>query len=481
MSFSVIARFLGIFLCILALTQLTSIIPSFIYNETDTIVHFLISATICAIIGLGLLLFGRSAGGTIKRRDAIAVVAISWIAFGILGAIPFMLESVLTNPIDAFFETVSGVTTTGSTVITDIESLTHGLLFWRSLIQWLGGMGIIVLFIAVLPQLGVNVRQLFRSEVPGPIKESIKPKLKHTASILWKIYLGITLSEILLLLIAGMSPFDAVCHGFTTMATGGYSTKDASIAYFNSAYVDVIIIFFMFAAGVNFNLYYLIANGDWKKAIRNSELKVYIGILICSGLLVSISILNQHPTILEALRHGFFQSVSMTTTTGYATDDFDLYPSFAKLLLVVLMFIGASASSTGGSIKVSRIMVLLKAAYFEIYQTFRPQVVVSLKIGKSVIQDDVVKSILAFFILFIFIFVIGTLFMAALGLDIITAFSATIAALGNIGPGLAKVGATQNYAHIPAPGKLFLAFAMIIGRLELFTILVLFSPKFWKQ
>ncbi|MBD3167982.1 MAG: TrkH family potassium uptake protein [candidate division Zixibacteria bacterium] len=481
MNFRIVSRFLGILFFILSLSMFTSLIPALFYGENETVINFSISTLIGLLLGIAFFVWGKKAGVTINRRDALAVVAIGWIGFGVVGAIPFMLEEVLTNPIDAFFETVSGFTTTGSTVITDLDKVSYGLLYWRSLTQWLGGMGIIVLFIAVLPQLGIGVRQMFRSEVPGPITEGLKPKLKETASILWKIYLGITLAEILLLWAAGMSIFDAVCHSLTTMATGGYSTRDESIAYYSNPLIQIIIIVFMLAAGVNFGLYYQVAKGKWKMPFKNSEFRVYIGLLLAAGLVLSVSIMHLHTNFFDAVRHGFFQSVSIGTTTGYATDDFDIYPPFAKVLLVVLMFIGGSAGSTGGGMKVSRIMVLVKAAYHEVYHTFRPQVVVSLKVGKNVISESVVKSISAFFIIFILIFVLGTLFLTALGLDMVTAFSATIAALGNIGPGLAKVGATQHYAHVPYAGKLFLAIAMILGRLELFTILVLFSPKFWKS
>jgi trk system potassium uptake protein TrkH len=477
----IVLRFLGVLIIILGIAMCSAVIPSVIYGEYFSIVNFVTGSIITFLIGSVCYFAGETSGGSINRKDALAVVAIGWTTFGILGAIPFMLERALLNPVDAFFESVSGFTTTGSTVIVDIEKLSYGLLYWRSLIQWLGGMGIIVLFIAVLPHLGIGVRQLFRSEVPGPIKEGLKPKLKETASILWKIYVGITLAEASLLYLAGMDPFDAVCHSLTTMATGGYSTKNTSIAYFNNYMFDVIIIVFMLFAGVNFGLYYQVAIGNFKKAVKNSEFKAYLVILLVSGLLISISIYGRHDSVAQALRHGYFQAVSIGTTTGYTTDNFDLYPSFSRILLVILMFIGASAGSTGGGMKVSRIMVLVKAAYYEVYQTFRPQVVVSLKIGKSVIPGEVVKSIFAFFVIFILIFVIGSLFLAALGLDLDTAFSATIAALGNIGPGLAGVGATRNFAHIPHAGKIFLAVTMILGRLELFTILVLFSPKFWKS
>ncbi|MCP4632372.1 MAG: TrkH family potassium uptake protein, partial [candidate division Zixibacteria bacterium] len=365
MDYRIVLRFLGILLFILSISISSSIIPAFIYGESDTIINFSISTVISLIIGALCFFSGKKAGTTINRRDALAVVAIGWIAFGIIGAIPFILENALINPIDAFFEAVSGFTTTGSTVITDVEALSHGLLYWRSLTQWLGGMGIIVLFIAILPQLGVGVRQMFRSEVPGPITEGLKPKLKETASILWKIYVGLTVVEMLVLWIAGMGIFDSVCHGLTTMATGGFSTKNASLAYYNNPMFDVIIIFFMFAAGINFGLYYQVAKGNWKAPFKNTEFRVYLYILLFSGLILTISILNRHPDILDALRHGMFQSVGICTTTGFATDDFDLYPPVAKILLIVLMFIGGSAGSTGGGMKVSRVMVLLKAAYFE--------------------------------------------------------------------------------------------------------------------
>jgi len=497
MNYHIISRLLGVLLIVLSGAMSTSIFFSELFNERDT-TYALLNAVFITLTAGGILFFigRRYAHATISRREALVVVSLSWILIGVFGALPYLYDGVFFryglfhNYTDAFFETISGFTTTGSTVLdpvltTEIEKLSHGLHYWRSLTHWLGGMGIIVLFIAIFPQLGVGAKHLFRSEVPGPITEGLKPKIKETSTVLWRIYVGLTLIEFLILIspVCDMGWFDALCHSFATMATGGFSTKNGSVADFNSVSIDLVITLFMFLAGVNFSLYYVALTRRSPLAIfKDTEFRTYLGIVVAATVLVALNIWEfRHENLFQAFRHAAFQVTAMITTTGFGTDDFDLYPTFSKLLLVCLMFIGGSAGSTAGGIKVSRIIVLIKAAHYEIYKTFRPQRVISVKINNSTIPDDIIRSIFGFFVIAITTFVGGSLFMTLFDYDLATATTAVAATLFNIGPGLSQVGATMNFAFIPPIGKLFLSFCMILGRLEFYTLLVLIVPDFWRR
>jgi len=481
MNFRTIAKLLGLLLAGISMFMATALIPAFISDGTRSVVTFSITTFLTAGVGFWLFIMGRKEKGSIHAREAVAVVTLGWFAVSFLGGLPFLIDGTFINPVDAFFESTSGFTTTGSSVMTDIESASKSILYWRSLTQWLGGMGIIVLFIAILPQLGVGARHMFRSEVPGPITEGLKPKLKHTSATLWKIYLGLTGLMFVSLVLAGMDVFDAICHSLTCMATGGFSTKNASIAHYDSTAIHIIVTVFMLFAGINFGLYYLLARRRVKEFYADTEFRVYIIVNVVAMLLIAVSILGRHPDFLKALQYASFQTLAVSTTTGFATDNFDLYPPFVKFLMVVLMFMGGSAGSTAGGMKISRIIILIKAGYNEIYKAFHPHAVFTVKVGKQVIDDSVIRSVLVFFGVFILSFVVGTLVMASMGLDMATASTSVVATLANIGPGLAKVGAIENYSFIPWEGKLFLSFLMILGRLELFTVLVLLVPDFWKR
>jgi trk system potassium uptake protein TrkH len=486
MNYRRIARLLGILLLVLAGCMATSIIWSVAYGESDTTIAMAISSGITALCGGGLWFFNRQATGTIFRSEGILLVALSWLLLGVFGGLPYLFDGVFTNPADAYFETVSGFTTTGSTVMTEIASHSRGIHWWRCLTHWLGGMGIVVLFVAIFPQLGVGGKFLFKSEVPGPITEGLKPKIKETAKTLWWIYVGFTVVLALLLLICGMTLHDALTHSFATMATGGFSTKNGSVGEFDSVPIDVIITIFMLFAGINFGLYYEVIRGRIKRVLRDRELWVYIGLVIVGALviawnLVTSSSLEHHESFWSALRYSAFQILAVVTTTGFGTDDFNVYPPLSKLLLVSLMFVGGMAGSTAGGMKIIRFMVLFKAIYYEIYKVFRPQSVRSLRIGGSVIPRQVHRGIAGFFALGVFTFVIASLYMAYLGLDIVTATTSVVATLFNIGPGLERVGGTENFAFIPTSGKLVLSFCMILGRLEFMTIMVLFLPDFWRR
>ena len=410
------------------------------------------------------------------------MVSLTWLVFSLFGALPFYLSGAIPSYTNAFFETISGFTTTGASVLNDIESMSHGILFWRSITQWLGGMGIIVMALAILPILGIGGMQLFIAEVPGPTPDKLHPRIKGTAKRLWGIYILLTAIEVVFLYFGGMSLFDAINHSFTTMATGGYSTKQLSIAHFDSAYIEYVISAFMFLAGMNFTLSFFALKLDFKKIWKNEEFIWYLSVTILATLFISFFlILNQNAGIENAFRDALFQVISIITTTGFITVDYMLWPPFVVVVLFVLMFIGGSAGSTGGGPKVIRIMLLLKNSYFEFKRIMHPKAIIPVRLNTHAVDPKIIANIQAFMVVYIIVFVIGTIVMSSLGLDLDTAMGAVIATLGNIGPGIAGVGPAYNFYDIPDAGKWFLSFLMLIGRLELFTVLVLFTPYFWKR
>lgn len=481
MSARLIARFLGILLVVEASFMATSIIWGIIDGDARSIANFGVATAITAIVALLLILFGRAPSDIIHPREAVATVTIGWFLVGLFGALPYLLEGAFGHIADAFFESVSGFTTTGASAMTNIEQFSRALLWWRSITQWMGGMGIIVLFIAIFPRLGLGATRLFRSEVPGPITERLRPKLRQTSLILWYAYLGLTLLETILLMIFGLSPYQAMCHSFTTMATGGFSTLNASIAGFHSLGVEMVVLAFMFLAGVNFSLYFRIAQGNFRAFFGDPEFRTYFAIMALAFILITVSILPSLGSIGAALRYGSFHVASIQTTTGFATHDFNMYPSFARLLLVGLMFIGGSAGSTAGGIKVARLMVLWRGLVNVVVKSFRPSAVTSVKIGTAPVDKETVLTVGAFFGAFIGLFFAGSLFLAMTGLDMVTASTAVAACLNNIGPGLELVGPTQNYSIVPSSGKVVLSVLMILGRLEIMTVVALLFPSFWRR
>ncbi len=434
-----------------------------------------------ALVSAVLRVYSAGKPQNVFRREAVAMVGLGWFATAFLAGLPFLFSGSVNSLVDAFFESASGFTTTGATILTDVERLSQSMLLWRSTTHWLGGMGIIVLFVAIFPQLGVGARRMFGAEVPGPITEGLKPKIRETSMLLWRIYLGLTLAEFVALMIAGMSPFDAINHAFATMATGGFSTRNASVGAFASPAIEWIIILFMFAAGANFSLYFLLLRGRIKNVLRDAELRVYSLIVVGVSLAITVNFWGRHQGLHDSLRAAMFQTVSIATTTGFGSDDFDQYPALSKALLFLLMFVGASAGSTAGGIKVSRLIVVVKAAWLEVLRSFHPQGVKRVHLGHSPLDGELVRGILAFFALFMLSFAAATLYMTWLGYDLITASSAVIASLGNIGPGFARVGATQNYAFVHPSGKIVLSVCMILGRLELTTVFALFSRALWRH
>jgi len=419
----------------------------------------------------------------LNAKDGIAVVGLAWICASAYGAIPFMLTGAIPSFTDAFFETVSGFTTTGATVVTQIESLSRGILFWRSFTHWLGGMGIVLLSVALLPAFGRGAFQLYRAEVPGPTAERLQPRIIETAKILWTVYLLLSLAETLLLMLGGMPFFDALCHTFGTMATGGFSTKQESIGYYGP-YIQWVVILFMFLAGGNFVLHYQVLTGRKLSAyFKSEEFRLYFFIVIVvtvffTGVLIwDTSIEEPSP-----LREAAFQVVSILTTTGYCTANSNIWPHMLRLSLIVLMFIGGCAGSTGGGMKVIRVYVAMKVALRNVLQAISPNAVMPVKIDSAAVPNRLLEGVMAYFLIFISLFCLGSVVLTITErCDLITAFSASIACLGNIGPGLNKVGATVNYEWISVSGKWILSILMLAGRLELYSILILFLPSTWRR
>ncbi|MBI4810502.1 MAG: TrkH family potassium uptake protein [Ignavibacteriales bacterium] len=463
-------------------TAMLIAIPFSLYYSDGSIGSIIISSLICFSVGAVLYFSFKQTSVELGVRDGFAVVTFSWIAMSIFGSLPFLISGYIPSITDAFFETVSGFTTTGASILKDVEALPSGLLFWRSMTQWIGGMGIIVMSIAILPILGVGGMQLFKAEAPGHTVDKIKPRIGETAKVLWKVYILFSAAQTLLLMIGGLSFFEALNHTFATMATGGFSTKNASVAHFNSPYIDIVITIFMFMAGVNFVLHYRGLNGDVKSYFKNSEFLFYSGLTILAIILTSVFLLfhGNYSSIGEVLRFSSFQVVSIFTTTGFATADYELWPIAIQFFLFLLMFIGGCAGSTGGGIKNMRLLILLRNGTVELRKLIHPKAILPVRFNGRIVPQEIINNILALFAIFITTFVIATIIMTALGLDIISAMGAVVASLSNIGPGMGSVGPTDNYSHIPILGKWILSACMIIGRLEFFTVLVIFSRVFWK-
>jgi trk system potassium uptake protein TrkH len=416
----------------------------------------------------------------LSLREGFLIVSLSWVIMSFLGALPFMISGFIPSLTDAFFETMSGFTTTGASILKDIEALPKSLLVWRSMTHWLGGMGVIALAVAIFPSLGVGSGQLFKAEAPGPIKEKISPRMSETAKILWLIYLLFTVAETLLLMIGGLDFFESLCTTFATLATGGFSPRNASIAAYPSPYIHYIVIFFMFMAGANFNLHYFFLKGRWTVYGRDSEFRFYGGVvLLALGLIVLIRFMGGVVFSEDLFRSSLFHTVSLLTTTGFISADYERWPLATHIILLFLMFIGGCTSSTGGAIKNIRIQILLKQIVSELKKLFHPHGVFPIKIGNKPIPDTTVSNVMGFFVLYMLIFSFSVLAMAWLGLEFDTSIGAVAACLGNVGPGIGTVGPVDNYAHLPVVGKWILSILMMAGRLEIYTVLVIFLPRFW--
>ncbi len=481
MNFRIIFRVLGFLLFVEGVAMLLALFISLLYQEYDK-TAFLISSGINMSLGGLLIFFTRNVLPDIGRHEGYVIVSLVWVVFSLFGCLPYMISGAIPDFTNAFFETISGFTTTGSSILTDVESLPHGILFWRSISQWLGGMGIIVLSLAILPVFGIGGMQLFMAEVPGPTPDRISPRIRQTAKTLWSIYLIFTITEALLLWLAGMELFDSVCHSFTTMATGGFSTKQASIAHWSSPAIHYIIILFMILAGTNFTLSYMAIKGRFSRVLKDEEFKYYcffiimFTVVIFAGLLVTTQLKAEH-----AFRNSLFQVVSVITTTGFATTDYLIWKPFLYFLIFSLFFFGGSAGSTGGSIKIMRIVLLLKNSYYELKRMVHPHAVIPVKFNNISVDSKIITNVLAFFMFYFAIFAASTIIFSIMEPDMESAMGAVATSLGNIGPGLGNVGPAETFVHINPLGKWFLSFLMLLGRLELFTVLVLFSPSFWRE
>lgn len=482
MNYFAMARLLGLLIAFIGFTMLLPVFWAVYFDEKEWN-ELALSSFIT--ISAGGILFGL---GSLKRqkifrKEAIAIVGLGWLFSAGFGALPFVITGAIPHYVDAFFETMSGFTTTGSTILADIESLPKSVLFWRSFTHWLGGMGIVVLFIAILPVLGTGGRFMYHSEVPGLAPETLTPRIKETAGILWKIYLGFTVAETTFLMLCGMNLYEALCHTFGTLATGGFSTKNASIAHFNSVPIEVIIIVFMFLAGTNFSLHFKTLRRKTIVYFKDPEWRAYSFILATAIIIMTVDLwINKfYSSPLSALRYASFQVISIMTTTGYTTADFDRWTPAAKTMLIVLMFIGACAGSTGGAIKVIRWLLMFKIARAQLEKIYRPRTVRKLKIGNTPVDSSLQVAVLSFFFIYILIFIMGTFIVSLFNIDLISSASSVAATLNNIGPGLEKVGPIRHYAHFPHPVKAILSLCMVMGRLELFSILVLIMPSFWRS
>lgn len=481
LNWRTISRIIGLILFTEGFFMWLSIPVSLISGENDSL-HFLLSGALTSGIGALAYFSNRKKAIELNRRDGYIIVTGGWILFSLFGTLPFLLTGSIHSFTDAFFETISGFTTTGASILTNVEDLSNGVLFWRSLIQWLGGMGIILLTLILLPFLGIGGMQLFLAEVPSPTPDKLHPHVKDTAKRLWLIYLLFTVVETLLLWAGEMKFFDAMCHSLTTMATGGYSTKQASIAYWNSPYIHYVITFFMFLAGTNFTLAYFAMHGKLKKAWKDEEFRWYLAFVLGFGLVITLGLfLSSGMGLEESFRKAIFQVVSIITTTGFASDDYLRWVPWMGVLIFILMFFGGSAGSTGGGPKIMRVVIMLKNSTMELKRMIHPQAVIPVRLNTFAVEEKVVNNVLAFMAFYGIIAVISMGVLSAMGNDLDTSIGAVAATLGNIGPGIGGVGPAHNYADFSIAGKWFLSFLMLVGRLELFTVLVLFSPMFWRR
>jgi trk system potassium uptake protein TrkH len=449
-------------------------------DGTNDAVPLLISSAITLTIGSALLITTRGKV-ELRTRDGFLIVTLGWLVAALFGSLPYILSGVC-EPIDALFESMSGFTTTGATILGDIESLPRGILLWRSLTQWMGGIGIVLLAVVVLPHLGVGGMQLYRVEAPGAASERLFPRIQNAAKALWVVYLGLTLAETVLLIIAGLSVFDAICHSFCTIATAGFSTKNASVGAFESPYVQWIVVFFMFIAGANFSLHLGLVRGGRRGYFRNEEFRLYstVAVIACALLWADL-VLQSGEELLHAAPEAVFQAVSILTTTGFTTADYGSWRIGPQVLLFLMMFLGGCAGSTSGGMKLMRLIVLAKHGLVMAKKLIHPRAIFPVRFNGKVVPQDVITRVLDFFLLYIFVFFIFALLLALMGLDFKSALSSSIATLGNIGPALGGVGPVEHYGWIPGGAKLLMCLAMILGRLEIYTVLVVFMPMFWKR
>ena len=454
-----------------------------VLGEPEQVAAFLVPAAFVGLLSATVLAGLRHvAREVLLTREGFLFVTLGWISVSLSGSLPFVLSGAIPDYADAFFESMSGFTTTGATILTDIEALPRSILFWRSLMQWLGGMGIVVLTVAILPRMGIGGLKVLRSEAPGPTVDKLTPRIAQTAKILWLMYVGMSALEVALLMLAGMQPLDAVMHTFSTVAIGGFSPRNDSVGSYQSGWVDVVVIVFMLAAGVNFSLYFRLGHGGLRVLVSNVEFRVYLAIAAAAVLVVTLILYGRvYDSVIDSLRYGAFQVVSILTTTGFTTADYGGWPEFAKAVLMALMFVGGCAGSTAGGIKVVRIITLFKLAANELRYLIHPRGVFPTRVTEQPLKKDILHPIVTFFFLYIAILIVTMLVVASAGTDLLSSFSTALSTVGNIGPGFGAIGPVENYGHYPAGVKLFLCLAMLTGRLELYSVVVLLTPAFWRK
>ncbi len=484
-NYRLVSRVMGSLMLIESIVLLVICLIPLIYGENDAY-YFLKTSGICLVFAGLALIISRNPSSNIGKREGSVIVTFTWIIFTLFGLLPFWLSGSIPSFTDAFFETMSGFTTTGSSILNNIEELSHGMLFWRSLTHWIGGLGIIVISLAILPVFGVSGTQLFAAETTGPTKDKIHPKINETAKRLFAIYIALTISETVLLKLGGMNWFDALCHSFATIATGGFSTKQASIGYWDSGYIQYIITLFMILSGINFSLYYFGLKNKWQKIRENEELRYYLIVLFTFAIIVSWSLVDfskvqSFQPLEKAWRDALFTVTSLMTTTGFVTADYMFWKPLTWVILLIVMLTGASAGSTSGGIKMIRVVISAKAIYYEFKRLIHPNAVFPVRYSKHLVREDIVTRVLAFTLLYLIVAAFGILILAISGMGFLESIGGLITCLGGVGPGLGLVGPAGNFSYIPDFSKWFLSFIMLIGRLELFTVLLLFTPTFWKN
>ena len=480
-NFKTIIRSIGILLLLETVMFLVCSSVSFYYRESDML-DFWKAGGITAGIGLLLAALGKGGERQLTRRDGYVLVSFAWVAFSLFGMLPFYIGGYIPDIADAFFETMSGFSSTGATILDDIESLPHGILFWRSMTQWIGGLGIIMFTIAVLPIFGVSGLQVFAAEASGPTHDKVHPRIGITAKWIWSIYTGITTLLVCLLMLGGMDWFDSICHAFATTGTGGFSTKQASVAYYNSPYIEYVISIFMFISGINFTLVLLFVNRKFKKFISNAELKFYFSSVVFFTAVIAIALYYTSPMGMEeSFRKSLFQVISLHTSTGFATDDYMQWSPVLWGLLTIIMLMGACAGSTTGGLKCIRMVILTKVSRNEFKHILHPNAILPVRINKQVISSSIVSTVLAFCFIYITIIVISTLLMMTMGVGAEESIGCVISSIGNMGPGLGETGPAYSWNALPDAAKWLLSLLMLLGRLELFTVLLLFTPDFWKR
>lgn len=480
-NFRFIANLMGKLLLIESAFLLLCIGVALLYKEPD-VTAFLYTTIITLVASLSLIRFVKPKDRILAKKDGYFTVTMVWIIFSLFGCLPYIFGGTITSFPNAFFETMSGFTTTGASVLNDIEAMPHATLFWRSLTQWLGGLGIIMLFIAILPSLGIEGRDLYVAETTGPHHNKASFTFTSSAQKMWFIYIALTLLQTLLLVFGGMDFFDGICHAFATMGTGGFSTKQASIAHWNSPYIQSVIIVFMFIAGINFGLLYNALRGYWKKLFTENEFQLYILLVLIASTFIGFGLyFHNWGSLSKSMLDATFQVVSIVTTTGFATTDYLLWPSFLCLPLLLLFFVGASAGSTAGGFKIVRVYLLFKNSLVELKRIIHPNAIITVKYNKKSIHPNIMTNIMGFAILYLFIFIISSLIMSFFTEDLITACSAVITSISNVGPGFGSIGPMYSFAHLNDFAKFFLAFLMLVGRLEILTVMVLFTKAFWKR